>query len=204
MNVEKYNELLKNEYEMRGDINTLIKYVISETLPPIADYENAIKIIRNNYKTAFNTTLLIIGCYLLSECFSEKNEMLCILNEIIPFLTKKEKAIVYYLNANHIRTRDNNYKSDGMYKMYLQKSVEVNTPFVFNRVWLAEISPTETRQKLKSEAVRNIDKVYDFSKIEKLPISVFVEPNFFINEKILGTNISSEVKKWLLSMFQLK
>lgn len=76
MNFVEYNEILKNEYETRGDINTLIRYVISETLPPIAEYENAVKIIRKNYKTAFNTTLLIIGSYLLTECFSEKNEII--------------------------------------------------------------------------------------------------------------------------------
>lgn len=201
MNFVEYNEILKNEYETRGDINTLIRYVISETLPPIAEYENAVKIIRKNYKTAFNTTLLIIGSYLLTECFSEKNEMLSVLNEIMQFLTEKEKAIVYYLNAVQIRARDNNYKSNELYKMYLQKSVEVNTPFVFNRVWLAQISAPETKRKLKAEAIKNIDIVNDFSEIEKMPVTVFTEPDFFINERILGTNISSEVEDWLLSMF---
>ena len=41
-----YNEALRNEYEQTGNVEALEKYIISETLPPIEDFQNAVNIIR--------------------------------------------------------------------------------------------------------------------------------------------------------------
>ena len=94
MTVVELNRYLENKYATSRDIDTLMRYVISETLPPIEDFENAIKIIRNNYKVNINSTLLIIGSYLLSGWSSEKNEMLNTLNEMYLFFSEKEMLTI--------------------------------------------------------------------------------------------------------------
>lgn len=200
MTVVEYNKYLEKQYATSGNIDTLIRYVVSETLPPIEDFENAIKIIRNNYTVNINSTLLIIGSYLLSGWSSEENEMLKILNEMYQFLTEKEQSITSFLNAYQIRFHDKNYKFSEKYKMYLSESVKINTPFVFNRVWLAELVSPEVSRSLKVEAINNIEKVYSLTDINKISISTYTDPNFFINEKILGTQISYIVKEDIMSM----
>ncbi len=201
MTVVELNRYLENKYATSRDIDTLMSYVISETLPPIEDFENAIKIIRNNYKVNINSTLLIIGSYLLSGWSSEKNEMLNTLNEMYLFLSEKEKAVTSFLNAYHIRFHDRNYKRSDKYKMYLTESVKINTPFVFNRVWLSEIVSPKLSKVLKAEAINNIEKVYSLADIKKTSVTDWISPDYFINEKILGTHISYAVKETIMSEF---
>ena len=50
MNPMELNQKLQKEYNTNQQINTLLRYVLSEMLPPIEDYENVIRIIRDNYR----------------------------------------------------------------------------------------------------------------------------------------------------------
>lgn len=193
MNFIELNRKLQKEYNTNQQINTLLRYVLSEMLPPIGDYENVIRIIRDNYRFNINSTLLIIGSYTLSEWSQEENEMLHMLNSMSTFLTKKEQAIISFLNAHYIRFRDKNYMNNILYRNYLLESVNIDVPFVFNRLWLAEISSVEISRKLKEEALNCIMKVYSSKEINELSVQDFVEPEFFLNEKILGTHISEQV-----------
>lgn len=193
MNFIELNRKLQKEYNTNQQINTLLRYVLSEMLPPIEDYENVIRIIRDNYRFNVNSTLLMIGSYTLSEWSQEENEMLHMLNSMSAFLTNKERAITSFLNAHYIRFRDKNYMNNKLYRNYLLESVNIDVPFVFNRLWLAEISSVEISKKLKEEALNCVMKVSSSKDINELNVQDFVEPEFFLNEKILGTHISEQV-----------
>jgi len=45
--VSGFNAKFKTEYENRGDLDSFIKYVMSEFLPPVEDYPNAVELIRS-------------------------------------------------------------------------------------------------------------------------------------------------------------
>ena len=79
-NVELVNKQLKDEFEKNRNYFNLERYVMSELLSPIQDYENAIKIIKSNMNLISDLKLIYIGAYLSSECFQRDNEFLKMLN----------------------------------------------------------------------------------------------------------------------------
>lgn len=178
------------KYEESKAIDVLEKYVVSETISPIADYKNAIEIIRANYCCQVNSTLLIIGAYLASEWSEGHNELLEILNKMYGYLPQKEKMIVHFLNAHHLRFRDPMYKCNPNYKMHLLKSLNGDTPFATNRRYLAELYAGDKAKEMYTEAMSNVVKVHSKSELEQMTIVQLVEPEAFINEHILGTHIS--------------
>jgi len=190
LNIDSYNKWLWQEYEKTQDIRLLEQYVVSETIPPISDFGNAVKIIRENYRYHTNSTLLIIGSYLTSEWIFGDNELLEILNQMYSYLPEKEKAIVCYLNACQLRFKDEGYLSNPLYQKNLLESLKCKEAFVNNRVFLAELYEKEQSKKMFNEALTNIVKVYSYHDIERMTVEHFVEPQTFINEHILGTHIS--------------
>jgi hypothetical protein len=192
LNVNAYNKQIRQEYEKEQSIELLEKYVLSETLCPIEDFGNAVKIIRANYGHKISCRLLIIGAYLFSVwCLDEThNELLAILNEMYPHLSAKEQAIVCYLNANHLRHRDRQNKKKKERERYLLQSLEYEGHFVYNRVMLAELYTGEKAKKMYREAVEHIVTVDSLEDIHKITIEQFVDPQFFIDEHILGIRIS--------------
>ena len=191
-NVETYNKQLCKEYESSGTIELLERYVVSEILPPIADFPNAIKLIRTNYPCQISSKLLIIGAELLSGWDCGDNEMLEMLNSMYPYLSTQEKAIVCYLNANHLSFQDKNYERNPAYQKHLLKSLEYNVSFVKNRIRLADFyaktaHTQSTAKKLYQEAVKNIVTVFTLEEIQQRPVEQFVAPDSYINEFILGT-----------------
>lgn len=126
MDTIEYNSILHREYEKTRNIHVLEKYVVSETLSPIEDYGNAVRIIRENYRNAVSCRLLIIGAHIVSKwCFDDNhNDFLNLLNEMYPFLPAAEKGIISFLNAHHIRFRDrDHYQECPEYEPLLLKSI---------------------------------------------------------------------------------
>lgn len=66
-NVVEYNTKLREEYEKTHSLDVLERYVLSETLAPIEDHENAVRLIRESYEHAVSCNLLIIGAFLCSN-----------------------------------------------------------------------------------------------------------------------------------------
>ena len=199
--IDRFNKKAKEEFEMHGGINLLTKYVMSETLPPIEDYENAVNIIRANYHSQISGELLIIGAYLAIQWTHSTNEILEILNLMYPYLPEKEKSIVNYLNAQQLYIRDANYLTNEAYRDELIKSIGFNVPFVNNHCKLAEILPLNEARRYYEYAMKNIVKVNSEEEIMDMTIENFINPDSFINEFILGTDISwlhfDEIKKKL-------
>jgi len=192
MNSDEYNERIKHEFENHGGIDLLTKYVMSEILPPIADYENAVKIIKMNCCLQMSGELLIIGAYLAIKWTYSRNELLEVLNLMYDYFPDRDKAIINYLNALQIYTRDKRYKKNNAYWDELSKSIAFNTPFVYNRCKMAEIVDRNTAQKYYKDALENVKTVLTEQEIMQLPFEYFLNPQSFIEEHILGTDLSYE------------
>lgn len=191
MDVLSYNRYLSEYFASNPSVEVLSRYVVSETLSPIGDYPHAIKLIRDNYPLYTDTTLLIIGAYLASGWTYERNDLLEMLNNKIEQLSERDKAIVYYLNAYHLRTIDENYIQNPAYLENLCKSTEIRVPFVSNYLYLSEAQEDrKSSEVLFEQAIRNIQKIYSSEEIAQLAVEQFTSPVFFINEFILRTHLS--------------
>lgn len=191
MDVFAYNQYISECFSKKPSAAMLSKYVMSEMLSPIEDYYNAIKLIRENYPTYSDTSLLIIGAYLISEWLPGSNDLLEILNNRLELLSMSDQAIVYYLNAHHLRRTEKNYSKNPYYLENLRKSTEIEVPFVRNRLYLAEMqSDKKIFELMFRRALANIKKVYSKQEIMEMTKEHFLSPQTFIEEFILQTHIS--------------
>lgn len=192
--VEEYNEFLRQKFERTKTVEDLLKYVVSETLPPIADYDNAIKVIRENKVAYKNSTLLIIGAYLITEwTYDEENDLLNDLVEMQDCLSDQELAIMHYLIANHLCGRQSCRQLTA--HQHLLQSMKYKGPFVNNRLlcagfFSAHHSVEMMDRQMMREALENVVEIHDQKYLDSVTEVYFVEPQNFINEHILGTHIS--------------
>lgn len=190
MDILSYNKHLLECFVQDPTADMLSKYVMSETLSPIEDYSNAINLIRSNYPVYSDTTLLIVGAYLISEWFLESNDLLEILNNQIERLSMVNQAIVYYLNAHHLRRREKSYYKNPKYLENLCKSTEIAVPFVGNFLYLAELQTDKNAvQRVLDRAIANIQKVYSEEEIRQMTFEQLTSPQSFVEEFILQTHI---------------
>ena len=194
-----YNQQLSQAFSHSPTPELFAKYIVSETIPPIADYQTAVQLVIDNYPRYTNTHALIIGAFLSSEWCEGNNQLLEILNQNFADLSIEERAITCFLNANHLRMRDKNYRENPAYIENLIKSTEPTVPFVFNYRELAKWETDKNKaQELLDLAKKNIIKVYTHKEIEALTLEQLVSPQFFIREHILGTHLSYVVYESLV------
>ena len=192
MKVEEYNEYLRKEYEKTKSVELLEKYIISETLSPLEDYQNVIRIIRSNYPININVHLLYIGAYCISGwLIEERNEMLDILNDMYLHLSNRDKSIVCFLNAYQLRFADKKYSHNPKYKEWLLDSIRLNDAVVKSRIYLAALYPQPMASEIYAEALARVQKVYEEKEIIEMGVEDFSNIDAFINEHILGTHIST-------------
>jgi len=190
--IEELNKNLKIEYETFGGHDLLVKYIMSETIAPIEDYENVVALIRENYQKYTNVELLIIGAYSAMYWTHTDSEMLGILNLMSPFLQDRERAIIHYLNAYKI------YMIDGDFILRkdeccaeLNASELLNIPFVNNKLMMAELA-TQNKQQHYSNALSNVQEVFVKDRNVDVSVEHLLNPQSFINEFILGTHMSQD------------
>ena len=199
--VEELNKKLKSEYERHGGLELLTKYIMSETIAPIEDYENVVKIIRENYNEQINVELLIVGAYSALLWMHSSNEMLEILNLMCPFLPDRERSIIHYLNAYKLYITDGDYASQREYYEELYASLIPNVPFVNNRLKIAELLTGTEAQKYYTEAMNNIQEIFSKDDVPEFSAKCALSTQGFIDELILGTHITKEQYK---EMFGVK
>lgn len=193
MDAIQYNRRLAQKFAAEPSAELLSQYAISETMVPIADYESAIALIQDNYPLYTDDSILIVGAYLISTWNTGANKFLEILNEKCEKLPLKEQAIIYYLNACHLRFRDRNYKNNSAYAENLVKSIRTNVPFVRNYFSFAELQTTkEETGRLISIAAQNVQKVYSHKEQQQLSFKQLSTSQFFIKEHILGTHLTRQ------------
>lgn len=190
--MEELNKQLKTEYERYGGLESLTKYILSETVAPIEDYENVVTIIRENYNRHVSVELLIVGAYSSLFWTNSSNEMLEVLNLMSPFLPDKEKGIIHYLNAYKLRMIDCDYSSQQEYYEELYASLLSDVPFVNNRLKIAELLTGSDAQKYYAEAIDNVQEIFSEDKVSNISSECFLSIQSFIDEFILGTHVTRE------------
>ncbi len=195
MGIIELNKELRNQYEKTGDYRIFERYVVSELIAPIEDFDNAIALIRENYSSFISTKLLLIGAYILSFWHhSKENDFLCILNNMYPFMDVCNQSIIDYLNAYQIRQTDKDYNNRKDYYVYLEKSLSYKAKFLNNRLQLAEFYSNKGEaaklEEIKKTVLEQVEKIVYEADVKKLPDEFFVEPDEYIKEFILGTSRS--------------
>lgn len=167
-----------------------IKYVIFELKSPIEDYDLAIKLLKNNYIKSKDVRVAILGAYLSSIWQNnKKNWFLSRLRDHLIKTDSKTKAIIYYLLAYDIYVRcDGEYPE--IYSDYLKKSICYSEHFVNNYIMLSETVNRNEAEKLLEKAISNVQTVRSDTEIKDIPYEWFLEYNNYINEFILGVDVS--------------
>lgn len=192
---EKINEIMKKEFIESKSPVTLEKYVMSEVLSPVGDYINVISILKENMELINNLNLYYIGAYLSLELFIKSNYFLDELNKLVDSLETKDKAIVFYLNACCISCFDENYKTSKDYKEFLQKSIanSSNISFVNNYIAFSKITDEQKEIDYLKIALSNVVCVETEESLEKKSIDYWLSSEKYINEFILGNELSEPV-----------
>lgn len=199
--IEKLNQELQREFMERKDYYSLERYVMSEIMSPISDYMNAIDIIRKNDSLCEGLNLYYIAAYLCSEWFPGGNDFLEKLDDMINMVAERDKAIIYYLKAHDISCTVKNWRENEDYRLNLLKSIECSkgTNFVNNRCDLAEVLGSKEALSYLKEAAINVEKVETEEDIHAKTIDYWLSSQWFIDEFILGTDLSQEVYTYKFS-----
>lgn len=170
-----------------------IKYVLFVLKSPIEDYDLAINLLKNNYTKSKDVRVAILGAYLSSMWQNNKNNWF--LSRLRDHLIKNDsqtKAIIYYLFAYDIYVRcDEKYPE--IYSDYLNKSICYSEHFVNNYIMLSEIVNRNEAKELLERAISNVQAVRSDTEIKDIPYEWFLEYNNYINEFILGVDVSTYV-----------
>ncbi len=195
------NKKLQKEFNEDKNYHTFERYVMSELLSPIQDYINAIDIIRKNDSLCHALNLFYTAAYLSSDSLPEKNDFLEKLGDMINMVAEGDKAIIYYLKAHDISCTAKNWRESEDYRLSLLKSIEnsKDTNFVNNRCDLAKILGAKKAQSYLKEAAINVEKVETEETIHSKTIDYWLSSRWFIEEFILGTDLSQEVYTYKFS-----
>ena len=119
------------------------------------------------------------------------------LNLMLDFVEDKDKAIIYYLNANHISCNKTNWNNNEEYKMNLLNSVKYSKSmkFVYNRVKLAYISQKGEAQRYMKEARENIEEIETAKSINLKSVDYWLSSQRYVDEFILGIKLTESVYK---------
>ncbi len=175
----------------KNSVEELIRYILFEMQSPIEDYFSAIDLITENYPKSKDIRLAILGAYLSSTWLNFKdNVFLKFLDEHLDKADNQNKAIIYYLHSYDIYIKcDGKYPKE--YADYLRKSVSCSNRFVYNYVRLAEIADKREAGKLLDRAISNVETVWSEEQLKNVPTDIFLEYDKFVDEFILGVDIST-------------
>lgn len=174
----------------RNSTEELIQYILFEMQSPIEDYFLAIDLLTKNYFKSRDIRLAILGAYLSSTWLNFKeNSFLELLDEHLAEADNQNKAIICYLHAYDMYIKcDEKYPRE--YSDYLRKSISYSKRFVYNYVRLSEVTDRREARSLLEQAISNIETVWNEEQLKKAPIALFPEYDNFVDEFILGVDIS--------------
>lgn len=174
----------------RNSTEELIQYILFEMRSPIEDYFLAIDLLTENYFKSRDIRLAILGAYLSSTWLNFKeNSFLELLDEHLAEADNQNKAIICYLHAYDMYIKcDGQYPRE--YSSYLQRSISYSKRFVYNYVRLSEVTDRREARALLDQAISNVETVWNEEQLKKAPITIFLEYDNFVDEFILGVDIS--------------
>lgn len=190
-NLYLYQQHLIKNYVDTNDENIILQIAILLSLPPIADYPEAIKILKKLSLSTGNLNVLILGAYFMSEyVFDEEN---CFVSALLGSLegieNSKDKSIACYLIGKDLKKK--NHKEESL--IWFKRSIEYGSEYVNNYLELAELLPPQDRQKFVDIAKSNVKCVLSEKAITKMTIEDFCSFDNFVDEFILGVKLTEPV-----------
>ncbi len=201
MNIFAYERELEEKFD--NSVEDLIKYAILETLIPIGDYYKAIQVLRMSIIKFKDYRLYIMGSYLSSTWEENENDFIPLLNDCVSQVDDKHKAIILYLYAYDIYMKNNKTENDKL-RNCLIESIAAFDSSVYPYYLLAKDSNTNKQdaKRLMEKCLSNVSKV--FSENEDSDLTDLLSFEAYINEHVLGTNLSNpnylELKDYYLSL----
>lgn len=183
MDVEALNQKYKAAFSADRTVKNLENYVLSEIYAPIADYRNAVDIIRKEKIALSSPGLMSVEAYL---CFTQlycKSKMLPVLKRLSDRLTPDMMAMVFYLEA--LSFFGNKKSSHDKIKECLDKSISYDIPFVSNFLDRAAIEENEERKnELLAKAYKNIRNICSIAECKTLDETYFFDIDNYIDSEI--------------------
>lgn len=187
----------------RNSTEDLLQYVLFEMQSPIEDYFLAVELLIENYFKSRDLRLAVLGSYLSSTWLNFKeNGFLELLDEHLPKADEQNKAVIYYLHAYDMYIKcDGKYPPE--YADYLQKSVSCSKRFVRNYVRLSEVVNRREARALLERAISNVETVWNEEQLKKVSTAALPKYDSFVDEFILGVDISIYEYKDLIAEKEL-
>lgn len=187
--VIKYNIVCKKTFMADMTTENLERYVLSELLSPIEDYESALRIIHEYIDTYASVNLLIVGANEANYWHVSEYDFLERLISMYHKLEREQQSIINFLIADHIKREDADYRENAEYRNNLLKSIELSNKFAFanNRIYLADLEMKWYDEDTCNDIISNIKKFFTEESVKNLPLSQFVDISNYIDEYVLGT-----------------
>ena len=197
MDVSIIEKDLKNN--SRNSTEDFLKYILFEMKAPIEDYFLVIDLLKEEYSKKEDIRIAILVSYLSSTWLGfQENEFLIYLDKHLVEADDQNKAIIYYLMAYDIYIRcDTKYPSE--YSTYLRESVAHSKRFVNNYIRLSEVTNRKEARKLLDQAISNVENIWDEEKLTDISADSIPTYDDFINELILGVDISKSEYEMLIT-----
>lgn len=184
--MEETIDLYKKRYLEDPCYENYSHLVMANLLSPYEDYVTAIELVEQTYSRYSDKTLVFVAASLAIDWHVEASKWIGIINAFLVDANDKEKAIIYYLNANYIETTLGRKVPE--YRKNLEKSIDYSTETYFYNNYrdLANISSGAEKEKWRKNAEKNVFAKLNHKQIQELKEDYFLDPNMWVNEHILG------------------
>ena len=168
-------------------IDDVLRYAIIETIPPIADYSSAIRIL-NEHMNFNDVRIVIMASYLSSTWENYKeNPYINILQDYCNHVDDRSRSIIYYLSAYEIYMRKQVNHRKKEYIDLLKKSIYYCHEYVYPYFRLAKVSDSAVSKEYLDKGRQNVIRILKAGEVDSMKISELVDYDFFVKEHIEGT-----------------
>ena len=187
----RYQRQLVTNYIDTNDENIILQIAILLTLPPVADYLEAIKLLKRVSLSTNNISAFILGAYFMSEYISdEENYFITILVDSLESIkNNKDKSIAYYLIGKDLKKKNRGEES----LIWFEKSIEYGPEYVNNYLELSELSSYKDKQQLIDTAKANVRCVLSEKAASEMTVEEICSFDNFVDEFILGIKLTEPV-----------
>ncbi|MDO5521162.1 MAG: hypothetical protein Q4G58_11780 [bacterium] len=160
----------------------IIELALLQTMSPIEDYENAMKVLEFFKNKVSDIRICIIGAYF--SCMWDYNQEYSFIEDLkrnIEYYDGKVQSIIYYIFAwsEYVRDGERNTIID-----YLTKSISLYDQYVSNLLLFSEYLPREEKKQCLCKIKKNIEKIQTEVEIQEYNDEIFINPEYFWKTQI--------------------